>query len=372
MKYLKLFENYSNDVESAQAQLAELDSLRDFAILTADEYNRQSSELLKILTAHNRKVIRKASQAHKMYSDGWYAELAEHPSLSWLVEVKELPEYSELLAAGLHPVSSIVQLGNRTIVFAKDPAYTAGSDYAIGFFSSINVVRRLTADVIRFGRRTKTLDQKVKALDSTLTPVQFFKDGMRWVLENLDLTQRSFPNKKMVSAEANRDIERVKILDLIKKTLSDRGGIDVDSPDFDLLPIDGLNGNMGELRKLASKIKKNAAKPGPLEIPITPWRNYEQETVDLLSRYPNVVWTIYSQFIVPAKNTRNWNVKSSESEFRSVVINHALAADDILRKLEAGGLKSIYNLTYPTDQIDLDDYPGLTVSNEFDSANRRY
>lgn len=361
MKYLKLFENYNDEVSRAQDQLAELDSLRDFALLTADEYKQQSSALMKVVTAHNRKLIKQANLLHQPYSDEWYAELSQHPSLSWLTKIKDMPEYAELISAGLHPVASQIQLGNRTFVFAKDPNYSAGSDYAIGFFSSINVVRRLTPDVIRGGRRTPTLDQKVKSFDGSLEPLDFFQQGMRWVLDNLDLTERSFPNNKTVSAEAARDTERVTILNSIKAALTD-AGMDVDDQSFGIIPIDGIRGNMGDIRQLARTIKKNVAKGGPLEVPISQWTRYTQEVVDAMSRYPNIVWTIGpSQIVIEASNTRNWNLKPTDSRLSTVYIAKPLAADDLLRKFEAAGVTSIARLTYPMDQIDLSDYPGIEV-----------
>ena len=368
MKYLKLFENYSNDIDQAQAQLAELDSLRDFALLTADEYRQQSSALMKTITAHNRKLLKKANSEHQPYSDEWYQAISEYPSLAWLVELKDLPEYSEFIAAGLHPVSSVVQLGNRTIVFAKDPNYKSGESYAIGLFSSINAIRRLTPDTIRFGRRQPTLDQKVKELDGSLTPLQFFKDGMRWVLDNLVMSSDSFPNKKTASAEIARNDERSKLLDQIKQAFSSAGIQSDDS--LEIIPIDGLRGNMGDIRRLASLIKRSIAKGGPLEIPITQWNRYTQMQVDAMSKYPNVVWTIGpSQIVIEANNTRNWNLKPTEPNIDNLSISSALAADDILRKFETAGVKSIKRLTYPIDQIDLADYPSIEVHSE-NNVNR--
>lgn len=371
MKYIKLFESYDDELTRAQAQLAELDDLRDFAILSAEEYANQSSSLLKVITAHNRKIIKQASQTHKMYSDEWYSALAEHPSLSWLVDLKELPEYSEFLAAGLHPASSLVQLGNRTMVFARDPEYTAGTSYAIGLFSSINVVRRLTPDVMRYGKRQPTLDQKVKSLDGSLVPLQFFKEGMRWVLDNLDLTDSSFPNKKTVAAAASREDERSRILGNIHQILGS-SGVQVDDS-LEIIPIDGLSGyaNMGDLRKLSAQLKRSAAKGGPLEVPLTQWTQITQAQVDAMSRFPNVVWVIGpNQIVVYARNTRGWRIKPADSQLGNVTVPSPLAADDLLRKFEEAGVKSIERLAYPVESINLSDYPGLRIGREENDTRR--
>lgn len=372
MKYVKLFEDYSDELTNAQNQLAELDSLRDFAIISAEEYRQQSSDLMKKIAAYNRTQIRKANSENPMYSDAWFESISKVPSLSWLIEIRELPEYSELTAAGLHPVASPVQLGNRTFVFAKDPNYKAGDAYAIGLFSSINVVRRLTKDSFRGDRRYPTLDQKVKALDGSLTPTQFFKDGMRWVLDNLDLTIDSFPNKKMVAADRNRDAERTGILDQIKSALS-AAGLPSDDSSLELIPIDGLRGNMGDIRQLSSLIKKSVAKGGPLEIPISQWTRYTQSMVDTMSQYPNVVWTIgTSQILIDATNTRRWNLRPTGQHIDNLTVTSALAADDILRKFEEAGVSSIKRLTYPMDQLNLEDYPGIEVVAKYNATRNYY
>lgn len=61
MKYLKLFENFSSEIERTQAQLADLDDLRNFAILSADEYNKQSKDLYAMIAKYNRPDFSKNS-----------------------------------------------------------------------------------------------------------------------------------------------------------------------------------------------------------------------------------------------------------------------------------------------------------------------
>lgn len=371
MKYIKLFENYQNDIENLISQLSDLDSLKDFALISADEYKQQAADLLKKIAAYNRDIIKKATAQFTPYSDEWYAEISKAPSLSWLSDLKELPEYSELIAAGFYPVASPVQLGNRTFVFAKDPNYKSGSDYALGLFSSINGVRRLTPDVERWGRKMPTLDQKLKVLDGSLTPIQFFKDGMRWAIDNLDLTQRGIPNKKTVRDSNRRDNEREVLTTQLKELIASKG-IQIADEDYAIIPIDGLEpySNMAELRKLATAIKRSAAKSGPLEIPIKPWTKYDQVLVDAMSRYPGVEWLVApSQFVVDARTTRNWNIKPSSDSMQNVNISQPLAADDILRKLAAAGVERIQHLTIPMDQVNPEDY-GIRVDRLKDTSHR--
>lgn len=374
-KYIKLFEDYDDDFTRAQAQLAELDGLRDFAIISAEEYANQSSSLIKVIAAHNRKIIKQVNQAHKMYSDEWYAALAKYPSLSWLVDLKELPEYSEFLAAGLRPVSSIVQLGNRTMVFVNDPEYKPIDSYAIGLFSLINVVRILNTT-------------RVKSLDRSLTPIQFFKEGMRWVLDNLDLTDPKFRSKKAVATDISSEAKRASFLENIQQILGSYGihvklasyGVHVDNS-LKNIPIDGLftgYPTVADIRKLLSKLKRSAAKGGPLEVPLSQWYHITQDMVDTMSRFPNVVWEIGpNQIVVKARDTRNWRIKPAYQKlgnaivpsFGNVIVPSPLAADDLLRKFEKAGIETINRLEYPADSINLSDYPGLRVDHEVNSSN---
>jgi hypothetical protein len=369
MKYLKLFENY-DEVSQAQAQLAELDSLRDFAILTADEYSQQSSSLMKIITAHNRKLIKQSNLLHQPYSDEWYAELRQHPSMSWLIGIKESPEYSELIAAGLHPVSSPIQLGNRTFVFAKDPNYTSGSAYAIGFFSSINVVRRLTPNVTRHGRSMPTLDQKVKSFDGSMEPAQFFKAGMRWVLDNLDLTDSGFANNKTIASISAREDSVTKLYSQIIDIFA-AGGTTITKDELLKLPIDGIRSGVTDLKKVTSTIKRNFQAKSKVIVPISPYQTYSQELVDQMVKYPNVTWTADNQLRVSARNVRGWNIEVP-SELRSLMVKEPLAADALLRKFEADGVINIRFLRIPMGSIDGDDYPGIEVHSTEDSDRLRW
>jgi hypothetical protein len=362
MKYVKLYESYGDKLSQAQSELDQLDSLRDFAILTADEYRQQSSAILKKIGEYNRKILKTADSNNQRYSEEWFNEVSSAPSLSWLIELRELPEYKQMIAAGLYPVASNVQLSNRTFVFAKDSNYKAGDQPAIGLFSSINVVRRLTEDrKNQEGRRFPTLDQKLRELDSSLTPLQFFKDGLQWVLDNLDLTSYDFANKKTVASQTARDTEKTQILDKIVTILND-AGFDVDSTSITKLPIDSIRGNITDFRKMANMIIRSSAKGGPIEIPLSPYITYDQLVVNQLSAYPNVAWVVPFQFFVTARNTRAWKIKPSKQSLSRVSITEPLAADDLLRKFEDSGVYVIDMLSYPSGSIDLDDYPRLTVN----------
>lgn len=367
MKYIKLYENYEDELSQAQSELDQLDSLRDFAILTADEYRQQSTTLLKKIGEYNRKILKASDANHQRYSEAWFNQVSAAPSLSWLIELRELPEYKQMLENGLYPVASNVQLSNRTFVFAKNPNYKSGGEPAIGLFSSINVVRRLTEDVEnRYGMRIKKLDQKVKEFDSSLTPLQFFKDGLQWVLDNLDLTAYDFPNKKTVAGEAARSSEKARLLDSLITVLN-TAGVEVDSTSITKLPIDSINGNVTDFRKTANTIIRSSKKGGPIEIPLSPYVTYDQELVNQLSVYPNVAWIVPFQFFVTARNTKAWNIKTSTQTLSRVSIKEPLATDDLLRKFEESNVYIIDMLSYPSDSIDLDDYPNITVNKRTNS-----
>lgn len=356
MKYLKLFENFSNEIERATSQLADLDALRDFAVLSADEYRQQSKDLYAMIAKYNRDIIKKINRTHKMYSDDWFQEISQVPSLSWLGEVKDLPEYSELLNLGLRPVSSIVQLGNRTLVFSRDPNYKSGSDYAIGFFSSINIVRRMTKDIVRGSRLVPVLDQKMKSYDGGLSPLEFFQQGMAWVLENIDFSTENFANKRTVKAAQKIAQDREYYLREINNALSQRG-ISFGS-DLLKLPLIGLNTNLSDLRTLFRIIKAAVNIEGPLRIPINPYYRYKQSDIDLMSRYPEVEWTLAKdQFMCNANDTRNWNIRFKGPVMRSVSLEGSVeSARDILAKLQRDGIRSLEFLIYPSDDINLTDY----------------
>ena len=356
MKYLKLFENFSNEIERAKSQLADLDALRDFAVLSADEYRQQRKDLYAMIAKYNRDIIKKINRTHKMYSDDWFQEISQVPSLSWLGEVKDLPEYSELLNLGLRPVSSIVQLGNRTLVFSRDSNYKSGSDYAIGFFSSINIVRRMTKDIVRGSTLVPALDQIIKAYYGSLSPLEFFQQGMEWVIENIDFSTENFANKRTVKADQTITQNREYYLREIDNLLSQRN-ISFGS-DLLRIPLTGIGSSISDLKGLLRAVKSAVKAEGPLRLPINSYYNYTQSDVDLMSRYPEVEWTLEKdQFLCNANNTRNWNIRFKGPAMRSVSLEGSVeSARDILAKLQRDGIRSLRFLTYPSDDINLTDY----------------
>jgi len=356
MKYLKLFENFSNEIERAKAQLADLDALRDFAVLSADEYRQQSKDLYAMIAKYNRDIIKKINRTHKMYSDDWFQEISQAPSLSWLGEVKDLPEYSELLNLGLVPVSSIVQLGKRTLVFSRDPNYKSGSDYAIGFFSSINIVRRMTKDIVRGSRLVPVLDQKMKSYDGGLSQLEFFQQGMAWVIENIDFSTENFANKRTVKAAQTITQNREYYLREIDNLLSQRN-ISFGS-DLIRLPLAGISTTISDLMGLLRVVREAVKAEGPVRLPINQYREYDQYMVDFMSRYPEVEWEIgQRQLMCSANDTRNWNIRFKGPTLTSLSLKGSIeAARDILSKLQRDGIHSLELLTYPSDDINLADY----------------
>ena len=95
-----------------------------------------------------------------------------------------------------------------------------------------------------------------------------------------------------------------------------------------------------------------------IALPINSYYNYTQSDVDLMSRYPEVEWTLEKdQFLCNANNTRNWNIRFKGPAMRSVSLEGSVeSARDILAKLQRDGIRSLEFLIYPSDDINLTDY----------------
>lgn len=246
MKHLQLFESWRDELSASQSQLAELDSLRDFAIISADDYAQQGKEFLAKIAGINRKLLKEADATHTRWSAEWLAEIAQYPSLIWLTDSFASTEMQSLLTKGFYPCSSNIQLGNRTLMLSKNPNYSPVTDTAIGFFSSINVIRRI---VMKPNPKSSYMDQRLKEIDESLSPVEFIKQASLWVQENLVLEVDHFPSKRAHASDVKKESQTELLYSTLGAKLDERG-LDSSREYINRLPIQGLYNGSGESSKL--------------------------------------------------------------------------------------------------------------------------
>lgn len=95
----------------------------------------------------------------------------------------------KLMALGLHLVSSRTQLINGNIIFSLDPNYTPKEGWGIGFFAGPKLIRRMMPKGINlgvWGRKTGSMDFKIKRFPAEMPDLEFFDTAMKWAAENID------------------------------------------------------------------------------------------------------------------------------------------------------------------------------------------
>jgi hypothetical protein len=118
--------------------------------------------------------------------------------------IHSLPEYQELLDKGLVLVSSKTQLMNGNVILAY-PGYNRNTRYALGFFSGIQVLRRMFPKGIKLGLQYRdygSMDFIIKKFNK-IPAEDFYRVAMRYALDKIDFTvedpstdQPYFPVKK--------------------------------------------------------------------------------------------------------------------------------------------------------------------------------
>jgi hypothetical protein len=369
MKHLQLFENWREELSTSQAQLSELDQLRDFAIISAADYSQQGKVLLSKIAGINRQLLKEADAANTRWSADWLQDISQYPSLTWLTDSLASPELQALLAKGFYPCSSNIQLGNRTLMLSKNPNYSALTDTAIGFFSSINAIRRI---VMKPNPNRTYLDQKLKELDGGLSPVEFMKQASLWVQENLVLEVDNFPSKRAHASDVKKENQVELMYSTLETKFAERG-VNLDRTQIKALPIQGLYHGSVEMAKLIKLLQKQTDQSKPLELPLNEWNKYNQSEIDAMSN-PNLVWTVsengqlrfglgfpYDSSI--ATDISGLNIKLMSR----TILNYVSAAstkvtNQLLTKLSQAGLQYIQLLECPTDEIDLEMYPTIQVN----------
>jgi hypothetical protein len=164
-----------SDLTSFRAQKNALDSLLELGLISKEEHRRDIRTLLN-------------------HSDKRFSSEAVSSVVKSAIES---PEFKRITDLGLVNASSLTQMLNGNIVLAK-PGYDRNQNYALGFFSELRVLRRLTPK-----RRFKsyyggwnTLDETIKRFDTALSKEQFFKISATWAFDHLDFDAEFFPVKK--------------------------------------------------------------------------------------------------------------------------------------------------------------------------------
>lgn len=196
MKYLKLFEEQAGD--QLMAELDNLERLREIGLVKYPEYAEQKS-LIKLKQRKNAKDLLTAKSQHTIYSKEWFTNLRTKPEFKWLIEVIDSPEYADLIAKGVFLSSSVTQLLNHTLVFSKRVDRNIHTDFAIGFFTGVNVVKRIFP---KTGYRDMALS--MKRFDASLSEIDFFKKAMAFVSNTLDFTTNNFTAKRTIQSNLSR------------------------------------------------------------------------------------------------------------------------------------------------------------------------
>ena len=196
MKYIKLFEEQATDL--LMAELDDLERLRELGLIEYPEYVEQKS-LIKLKQRKNAKDLLTAKSQHTTYSKGWFDNLRTKPEFRWLIEVIDSPEYADLVAKGVFLSSSFIQLLNHTLIFSKRVDRNIHTDFAIGFFAGVNVVKRIFP---KTGYRD--MDLSMKRFDASLPEIDFFKKAMAWVSTTFDFTTNNFTAKRTIQSNISR------------------------------------------------------------------------------------------------------------------------------------------------------------------------
>ena len=95
----------------------------------------------------------------------------------------------QLMALGLHMVSSRTQLVNGNIIFSLDQNYAPSNGWGIGFFAGPKLIRRMMPKGINlgvWGRKSGSMDFKIKRFSQGMPDLEFFDTAMQWAAENID------------------------------------------------------------------------------------------------------------------------------------------------------------------------------------------
>jgi hypothetical protein len=278
LKYIKLFEEQA--IDRLMAELEDLERLMELGLVDDHEYAEQKS-LIELELRKNAKAELTTNSQHTIYSKEWFEDLRKKSEFRWLIEVVDSPEYAALVAKGVFLSSSVTQLLNHTLVFSKKVDRNIKTDFAIGFFANVNVVRRIFP---KTGYRD--MDMVMKRFEG-LSETQFFKTAMKWVSETLDFSERSFAAKRTVALAKTASDQQTMLMDLITKLVhEDMSKISASESQKTIRSLYDTMGGPDDaaLRKNSIKNLINYFENGSCKIVFNSNQPYTQDMITVLSK----------------------------------------------------------------------------------------
>jgi hypothetical protein len=95
---------------------------------------------------------------------------------------------AKIFDQGVHIVSSARQLANGNLIFSVDPNYDPNTGWAVGFFPSVKMVRRLIPSQV------SNKNAPIKKFPETYSDSNFFDVALAWAADRIDFEHaRLFP-----------------------------------------------------------------------------------------------------------------------------------------------------------------------------------
>jgi hypothetical protein len=366
MKYLKLFEEQS--VDDLLQKKQDIEDMRELGVLSDEEYRTQLAGIRSRLNLYTKSKLKTGSQ-NPPYSAAWFDDLRTSPELRWLMDVVATPEYAALVEKGVSLASSYTQLLNHTLVFARGGTNrNTKTEFAIGFFGSIQVVRRL---VPKTG--TRDMDIIMKRFDDLgLNELEFFKRAMAWTIEAVDFTDRAFSSKKTVSATAKRnqaDEQLRELVDqLVEESLADISGRTQSQTKINVYY--SIGGGYASSKRAATSALTKYFSGGTSTLTISGVHSLGQDEITVLSKPRlKLKWDDNMQFSFDGHitNLDNFNLLPLTGRIaRSISINAKTtlnpmtaleSLDRVLAKLAEAGIKSVYYINVYGIDRNINDLP---------------
>jgi hypothetical protein len=260
-----LFEEHS--VSNLVKEKDDLGRLKELGLISPEEYKDQIREInLKI------EINLISRSNHQIYSKEWFDDVRSNPVFSWLINVIDSPEYSNLISNGVTLSSSFNQLMNRTLVFSRrvvDRDHRL--EFAIALFGPSKTVRRL---VPKTGIRD--MDMVIKRFDGSLSEINFFKQAMSWISGSSPAGWAGWPN-----------YQQTMLMDLITKLVQE--DMSKISASESQKTIESLYHTMGgqfdaAVRKNSIKNLINYFENGSCKIMFNGNQTYTQDMITVLSK----------------------------------------------------------------------------------------
>jgi hypothetical protein len=178
MSNIKRFNSFINEDESSEEKLAKLARLKDLGLIDPTQYREDSKSVKRdAMLAADDKGLEKGS------------------AIPELKEVLRSPEAQVLRDRGLVVVSSVTQLLNGTLVWAK-PGFRRADGWGLGFFPGPSKIRRMTPKVINLGVWGRSggigsMDVEMKAIPKSAysNEAEFYRVSMKWAADHIDWDQ---------------------------------------------------------------------------------------------------------------------------------------------------------------------------------------